>query len=319
MTSPPSRMLKKLVLRVPDENPSLHDQKDLTEASDQLFMESVCSKETKLSHVIFQVFYFFLFLGPIRMVAAALLGVASGVFAIITEKLGIVDHPLCYLVHRVLFRGIVFFLGQVKIVVKGDIDPNSRIFISNHIGFNDPFYMILRMAMAPISKIELDQNPFFGPIIRSSTSLFVDRTHPCGLTKVVKERAADHKDYPLYIFPEGTTTNGEVMLKFHCGSFVSDEQVQPLALRLYVPFVPKGWNTPAWIQPSFAAHIFALLSLPPNIVVIEPLKPMHLKDYKDPTEFANAAHLVLANHLGVLAINRSSHEIYRKDFQSKEC
>lgn len=55
------------------------------------------------------------------------------------------------------------------------------------------------------------------------------------IINIIKDRQTEIEETakysPLIIFPEGTTTNGEHMLKFKKGAFVSEKRIQPLVLR----------------------------------------------------------------------------------------
>jgi hypothetical protein len=42
---------------------------------------------------------------------------------------------------------------------------------------------------------------------------------------------------------EGTMTRGDNLLKLDIGAFLTDLTFQPITIRSWQTFVPKGWNT----------------------------------------------------------------------------
>jgi lysophosphatidylcholine acyltransferase/lyso-PAF acetyltransferase len=56
------------------------------------------------------------------------------------------------------------------------------------------------------------------------------------LNRLLLQRRAASQDFPLvFLFPEGTTTNGRALISFKLGAFVPGFPVQPVVVRY--PFV----------------------------------------------------------------------------------
>jgi 1-acyl-sn-glycerol-3-phosphate acyltransferase len=143
-------------------------------------------------------------------------------------------------------------------------------------------------------------------------TIAINRSEASGTAERFKEAADDLSNpLPLGVFAEGTMTNGDVLLKFHTGAFLTDHPVQPVAIRYWQPFVPKGWNSWAYLTHYPLRYVWCLLSLPLNIITCDVLPVMRKGPGETPPDFAKRAQLALANHLKVKAVTRSSHELFR--------
>lgn len=110
------------------------------------------------------------------------------------------------------------------------------VFACNHISWLDIFVLDARMPARFIAKSELAHWPLIGRLIRDTGTIFLERARRADMMRVnaLATAALSHGDC-LAVFPEGTTTDGTTLLKFH-GSLLQPVidargQVQPLALR----------------------------------------------------------------------------------------
>jgi len=147
------------------------------------------------------------------------------------------------------------------------------LIVSNHIGYLD---VIVLSALAGrragarassgipcapalfVSKDDLAGWPVMGPLGRSVGTLFLDRTRPRAVAEVAAGmRAAFAQGLSVIVFPEGTTTAGDVVQPFHTALF------EP-ALRAAIPV--RGalltYDSPdlaAWTgDASFVPHLYRL-------------------------------------------------------------
>ena len=70
-----------------------------------------------------------------------------------------------------------------------------------------------------IAKKEIEDLPFFGNVIRIPKMISIDRKDPRSLPKIIKlakERVSQGR--VIAIFPEGTRSNGDKILKFKSGA-----------------------------------------------------------------------------------------------------
>ncbi|WP_086242875.1 lysophospholipid acyltransferase family protein [Campylobacter devanensis] len=108
-----------------------------------------------------------------------------------------------------------------KIDVIGSPDPRANMIIANHQSMLDIMALeeIHPANICWIAKKEIEDLPFFGNIIRVPKMISVDRKDPRSLPKIIKlakERISEGR--VIAIFPEGTRSNGDKILKFKNGA-----------------------------------------------------------------------------------------------------
>jgi 1-acyl-sn-glycerol-3-phosphate acyltransferase len=147
---------------------------------------------------------------------------------------------------------------------------------------------------------------------------FFDTMHPLyvghrhrGNTKDIIEKADNSSEPPVMIFPEEVTSNGEILLRFHPTAFLTPYRVQPMLIRYWMPLVPKKWNTIAHVRQSALSYIWQLISLPLFVIDVEylPSIVMEVEGKADIATFTRNAQLVMASHLKIKAVSRSSEDV----------
>lgn len=113
------------------------------------------------------------------------------------------------------------FLIGYKIDVIGSPDPHANMIIANHQSMLDIMALeeIHPANICWIAKKEIEDLPFFGNIIRVPKMISIDRKDPRSLPKIIKlakERVSEGR--VIAIFPEGTRSNGDKILKFKSGA-----------------------------------------------------------------------------------------------------
>jgi 1-acyl-sn-glycerol-3-phosphate acyltransferase len=113
---------------------------------------------------------------------------------------------------------VISSLG-IKVRVTGR-PPLSGILVSNHLSYLD---IAIYAAISPssmVAKAAIRNWPFFGMMARSSGALFVDRSSRKSAVEVTNQVAQRLREpIPVLFFPEGTSTNGEKVLRFHSRLF----------------------------------------------------------------------------------------------------
>jgi 1-acyl-sn-glycerol-3-phosphate acyltransferase len=81
----------------------------------------------------------------------------------------------------------------------------------------------------------------------------VDRTQSSGLLQVLLESTNDPNKPEIVILPEGASTSGDYMFRFHLGAFLSDLPVQPVTIRYKIwgitrslHYISSGCVKPVW-------------------------------------------------------------------------
>ena len=130
----------------------------------------------------------------------------------------------------------VLCLG-IKIVEVGKLDESCDMVIMNHQSMLDIIIIehLHSRHLAWVGKKEITDLFFFGHIMKMPDMISIDRENKSGLIKLIndsKDRIG--KGRPIAMFPEGTRSNGEKLLKFKAGSSMVasklELRVQPIIL-----------------------------------------------------------------------------------------
>ncbi len=135
-----------------------------------------------------------------------------------------------------VFMWFLLVLAGIKIRVHGKLTSHRPlVVVTNHISVFEIATYPIAFGGSFVAKKEIESWPIVGWVAKKFGVIFVDRrpSHAAEALKTVSETVARVK-YPMYIFPEGTTTNGAYVKKFKSSLFNfvenSDVQVQPMAM-----------------------------------------------------------------------------------------
>jgi 1-acyl-sn-glycerol-3-phosphate acyltransferase len=88
--------------------------------------------------------------------------------------------------------------------------------VSNHLSYLDIIIISAAMPCFFVSKIEVGGWPFFGKAAHSGGTIFLDRTSRESANAVAEQMVERLKlPIPVLLFPEGTSTDGAQVLRFH--------------------------------------------------------------------------------------------------------
>jgi 1-acyl-sn-glycerol-3-phosphate acyltransferase len=102
----------------------------------------------------------------------------------------------------------------------------------------------------------------------------------------------------MFIFPEGTTTNGKVLIRFQTGAFKAGMPVQPVLIKYPRPLMTT-WTKVNGGLLGFLRSFLLLLSTPINTILVEflPVYEPSLQELKQPLIFADNVQQLMARHL----------------------
>ena len=104
---------------------------------------------------------------------------------------------------------------DIKAQVEGQ-PPVCGLVISNHLSYLDIIIISARMPCFFVAKMEIDDWPFFGKAARSGGTIFLDRSSLASAMTVAEQMTERLKlPVPVLLFPEGTSTDGAEVLRFH--------------------------------------------------------------------------------------------------------
>ncbi|KAK1433563.1 hypothetical protein QVD17_10474 [Tagetes erecta] len=188
---------------------------------------------------------------------------------------------IIFLFGRVLSRTLLFVFGFYWIketYINPDIDRNFNnqldiherseeidrpgAIISNHVSHLDILYHMSSSFPSFVAKKSVSKLPLVGLISKCLGCIYVQRESKAtdfkGVSGVVNDRINESlkdKSAPMVmLFPEGTTTNGDYILPFKTGAFLSKAPVLPVILRY-----PYRRFSPAWDTITGRRHVILLL------------------------------------------------------------
>lgn len=177
----------------------------------------------------------------------------------------------------VTWSRIVCQILEVRITTSGHPDPDASLMVSNHVSWLDIIAIGSRIPCQFVSKEDVAHWPIVGIIAKGIGTLFIrrgDARQSSGVTETMAWLLK--RGYRLAIFPEGTTSRGESVLRFHSKLFwpaeLADVKVQALSLsyrnsaKSEAPFIDDD---------EFLPHLLRILSLPSidlHLTYCDPIK-----------------------------------------------
>ncbi|GIX65154.1 phospholipid or glycerol acyltransferase, putative [Babesia caballi] len=155
-------------------------------------------------------------------------------------------------------------ISEVKTVYTHDVPRDRAInVISNHIGVLDVLYMLQSGSFTFICKDALKRAFIIGDFIRLLNYITVNRHCPGNrkdayLAIVDRMRSIDKGDQTvsMVVYPEGTTSRGNILLPFRHGAFGALVPLQPLLVVLdysYVNISFDAYTWPWWMFQTFSS------------------------------------------------------------------
>ncbi len=111
-------------------------------------------------------------------------------------------------------RMILKCLG-IKYQVEGQ-PPACGLVVSNHLSYLDILIISAAMPCFFVAKMEIVGWPFFGKAARTGGTIFLDRSSLASAMTVAEQISERlNLPVPVLLFPEGTSTDGAEVLRFH--------------------------------------------------------------------------------------------------------
>jgi 1-acyl-sn-glycerol-3-phosphate acyltransferase len=149
--------------------------------------------------------------------------------------------------------------------------PERGIVISNHLGYLDIMVFAALHRCVFVSKAEIQNWFFLGWMTTMSGTVYVERGRGGSASQARSgmEAAAD-AGIPVVLFPEGTSSNGETVLKFHTGllweGIEAGQPVTAAHIRYRLtedngPDVTVANSVAYWDDTPLLKHIFRVVAL----------------------------------------------------------
>ena len=200
----------------------------------------------------------------------------------------------------VLFHKLLLWLLsiEVELVYESNQSRKGNLFISNHLSYLDIPILGSKFPLRFVAKSEVKSWPLFGFLAEKGRSIFISRNKTDSFNQKNKILDILSCGEKVLIFPEGTTSDGNRVLKFKSSSFSSVENqnfiIQPIVI-VYSDF--NGIPINRWLRPVIAwygdmdlrPHLFklvGLMSIKAKLIYLEPVNTLNFENRKD-----------LSNHL----------------------
>jgi len=130
-------------------------------------------------------------------------------------------------------RIVLAALG-IRYRVEGTPPAGSVLVAANHLSYLDIVIVSAALPAAFVAKQEIGSWPGFGPLSKMGGAIFVDRSSRASAWETADEMALRLKTcVPVVLFPEGTSTDGSEVLRFHSTLFAA-------AVEARIPVVPAA-------------------------------------------------------------------------------
>eukprot|EP00299_Pterocystis_sp_00344_P012518 c6019_g1_i1.p1 GENE.c6019_g1_i1~~c6019_g1_i1.p1 ORF type:complete len:314 (-),score=62.33 c6019_g1_i1:336-1277(-) len=172
------------------------------------------------------------------------------------------------------------------------------VFVANHSSYFDAWVSCVTIPIptAGVSKIGVKKVPVLGAVLDFMQFCWINHVQTGqGGSSVILEHVKDPSKPHLILAPEGTTTNGQSILKFRTGAFVIGHPVQP-----YVLCYPSRFFAPMFggVSRLFLFYRQLCSIYTPCHVIILPVFIPTQSDISDPSAFAERVRIAMSDVSG---------------------
>jgi 1-acyl-sn-glycerol-3-phosphate acyltransferase len=152
----------------------------------------------------------------------------------------------------------------IRFRVEGTIPSGATLIVANHLSYLDIVIGGAALPCAFVAKQEIGSWPIFGPLGKMGGTIFVDRDSRMSSWETVAEMALRlDENIPVLFFPEGTSTDGSQLLRFHSSLFdpavEKGLEVVPAAI-FYEATPPQAERDLCWFgDETFLPHLLRVL------------------------------------------------------------
>ncbi len=160
-------------------------------------------------------------------------------------------------------RLLLLVFGFVNIKVNDTTTKNdeeefvTNIGVCNHSSYVDMLLLVAFRGVGFIAKDDVKKVPIVASLASALNCIFVDRNDNKSRENTLKEirNRGNNRSYtPFVVFPEGTTTNGQALIRFSGGAFSLGLPVRPYAIKYRFDYI-----NPSWSNEGATQHLMRLL------------------------------------------------------------
>lgn len=204
-------------------------------------------------------------------------------------------------------KGVLNKLGiQVKPHYSRDnLFEQNYFMVCNHMSYIDILVLSSIQPAVFVTSVEMEKTFFLGDMAKLGGSFFVDRVNRRKMKQEVQAlvNLLDDK-FNVFIFPEGTSTDGSKILPFKKSLFRVPHQtgfpILPICLKYKTidgePFSPQNCDRICWHgDMTFAPHFLQLMTLKELVAEVHYLDPLDSKQFENHGELAQTARDQIVN------------------------
>lgn len=308
----------KLYVECPTDHPELHNQTELSDMSDKEFMSLFEPLHPSIPIRIYRFLCFILFFGPFKMLFCVLF---FFIYFVVVTILPIFRPRFktnrdfkgwAFGVCKPIVRMAIFFMGIVRIDVKGEPHPDTRTYVANHLSLVETLLILHQFPICYLAAAYLKNSTFVLHHEKVFDLVFVDRSKHQNISQQIQDIQNDPMLLPVVVFPEGKVTNGEALVGFRSGAYLSPTLVQPIAIRYKMWLTHPQMSTVAWNEDNIPLYLYQMFAIPFMTVELNVLTPINWKGSdKTANEKAAESELQIANALGTLACSRTNKDLFK--------
>ncbi len=179
---------------------------------------------------------------------------------------------------------VVLSAMGIRYRVEGKPPSGATLVVANHLSYLDIVICSAAIPAAFVAKREIGQWPAFGPLSRIGGAIYVDRSSRASAWETadgMAERLAD--GVTVVLFPEGTSTDGAEVLRFHSTLFAPAIEKGLPVTPAAIFYEPSGEGVEecdvCWFADApFAPHLLKVLAITGFTAVVRFGEPEHYPD-----------------------------------------
>ncbi len=192
-------------------------------------------------------------------------------------------------------------LAGVRVSHQGEVAEGPVLIAANHVSWLDIMVLAGLYPCRFIAKNDVAGWPLFGWLASRVGTLYLQRGD--GAVQAAEQITWRLKQrWTLVLFPEGTTTDGQTLKRFHARLFQAamqlDTPVQPVALRYPDNDGPRG-VVPFVRDDALLPHVWALLGQPVIHAKVQFLPPVQARHFSSRDALARHCQASVGTVLGL--------------------
>lgn len=182
-----------------------------------------------------------------------------------------------------------------RLRVEGAVPAGMTLIVSNHLSYLDIVIASAALPCVFVSKEEVDRWPVFGAIARRGATIFLDRASRVSAREVAQAMTVRLQEgVPVLLFPEGTSTDGSAVMRFHSPLFEPAMTAGVVITPAAIVYEPRGKNVAernlCWFgDETFVPHLLRVLSGDGFTAVMRFGEPLAAADRREAAVMAHRA------------------------------